>query len=163
MAADRLGRAKQVDERGKVMNGEKEPGSAFHFALSPEFGKSADLVCSRERHTSIQRKRPEGPERKRCELEGLSGRWTTVSEKDGRFRLWGLQPGRYHRIHARGFGSDHPTARTKMNNNYKQQWRFRVVLSFLLFITPAAAAQVDPQALIARMVENELKSQKRPF
>ena len=49
-----------------------------------------------------------------------------------------------------------------MNNKYKQQWRFRVVLSFLLFITPAAAAQVDPQALVARMVENELKSQKHP-
>jgi hypothetical protein len=27
--------------------------------------------------------------------QGKSGRWTTVSEKDGRFRLWGLQPGRY--------------------------------------------------------------------
>ena len=49
-----------------------------------------------------------------------------------------------------------------MNNNYKQQWRFRVVLSFLLFITPAAAAQVNPQALVSRMVENELKSQKHP-
>jgi hypothetical protein len=28
-------------------------------------------------------------------VQGKSGRWTTVSEKDGRFQLWGLQPGRY--------------------------------------------------------------------
>ena len=28
-------------------------------------------------------------------IQGKSGRWTTVSQKDGRFRLWGLQPGRY--------------------------------------------------------------------
>ncbi len=28
-------------------------------------------------------------------IQGKSGRWTTVSEKNGRFRLWGLQPGRY--------------------------------------------------------------------
>ena len=34
--------------------------------------------------------------------------------------------------------------------SYKQQWRFRVVLSFLLFVSPAAAAQVNPQALVSR-------------
>ncbi|MGC1903718.1 MAG: hypothetical protein WA715_07865 [Candidatus Acidiferrum sp.] len=28
-------------------------------------------------------------------VQGKSGRWTTVSEKNGRFRLWGLPPGRY--------------------------------------------------------------------
>lgn len=28
-------------------------------------------------------------------IQGKSGRWTTVSQNDGRFRLWGLQPGRY--------------------------------------------------------------------
>jgi hypothetical protein len=28
-------------------------------------------------------------------VQGPSGRWTTLSQKDGRFRLWGLQPGRY--------------------------------------------------------------------
>src|SRR5882724_13485095 len=28
-------------------------------------------------------------------VQGKSGRWTTVSEKDGRFQLWGLQPGHY--------------------------------------------------------------------
>ena len=28
-------------------------------------------------------------------VRGKSGHWTTASQKDGRFRLWGLQPGRY--------------------------------------------------------------------
>jgi len=28
-------------------------------------------------------------------VQGKSGHWTTVSQKDGRFRLWGIQPGRY--------------------------------------------------------------------
>ena len=28
-------------------------------------------------------------------VQGNSGRWTIDSQKDGRFRLWGLQPGRY--------------------------------------------------------------------
>jgi hypothetical protein len=28
-------------------------------------------------------------------VQGASGRWTTVSQEDGRFRLWGRQPGRY--------------------------------------------------------------------
>src|SRR5262249_32445851 len=28
-------------------------------------------------------------------VEGESGRWTVLSQKDGRFRLWGLAPGRY--------------------------------------------------------------------
>jgi hypothetical protein len=28
-------------------------------------------------------------------IQGKSGRWTTVSQKDGRFGLWGLQPGHY--------------------------------------------------------------------
>jgi hypothetical protein len=28
-------------------------------------------------------------------IQGKSGSWTTVSQKDGRFRLWRLQPGRY--------------------------------------------------------------------
>jgi hypothetical protein len=28
-------------------------------------------------------------------VQGKSRRWTTVSQKDGRFRLWGLPPGRY--------------------------------------------------------------------
>lgn len=28
-------------------------------------------------------------------IQGKSARWTTVSQKNGRFRLWGLQPGRY--------------------------------------------------------------------
>ena len=54
-----------------------------------------------------------------------------------------------------------------MNNDYEQQWRFRVMLSFLLFLTPAfltpaGAAQISPQALVSRMVENELKSHKHP-
>jgi hypothetical protein len=49
-----------------------------------------------------------------------------------------------------------------MNKNYQQQSRFRVVLSFLLFVSPAAAAQVNPQALVSKLVENELKSQKHP-
>ena len=28
-------------------------------------------------------------------VQGKSGHWTTLSQNDGRFRLWGLQPGRY--------------------------------------------------------------------
>lgn len=28
-------------------------------------------------------------------IQGKTGHWTTVSQKDGRFRLWGLQRGRY--------------------------------------------------------------------
>jgi len=28
-------------------------------------------------------------------VQGKSGHWTTLSQNDGRFRLWGLRPGRY--------------------------------------------------------------------
>jgi hypothetical protein len=49
-----------------------------------------------------------------------------------------------------------------MNKSYKQQRRSRVVVSLLLFVSPVAAAQVNPQALVSKMVENELNSQKHP-
>src|SRR5712692_4853609 len=40
--------------------------------------------------------------------------------------------------------------------------RFREVLSFLLLASVAAIAQGNPQALVSKMVENELESQKHP-
>jgi hypothetical protein len=67
-------RAKQADEKGNVMNRRKEPGTAFLFALSQEFGKSVD------------------------------SRRTTVSEKGLAVSIMGLQPSCYHRIHAWRFG-----------------------------------------------------------
>jgi len=43
----------------------------------------------------------------------------------------------------------------------KRAPRLLVALSFLL-LSPAATAQVNPQALVSEMVENELESQKHP-
>jgi hypothetical protein len=40
--------------------------------------------------------------------------------------------------------------------------RFREVLSFLLLASVAAIAQGNPQALVSKMVGNELESQKHP-
>jgi hypothetical protein len=40
MAADRLRRAKQVDEKGDVMSGEKKNQERLFFAVSKAFGKS---------------------------------------------------------------------------------------------------------------------------
>ena len=40
--------------------------------------------------------------------------------------------------------------------------RFREVLSLLLLVSPAATAQVNPQALVSKMVQNELASQEHP-
>jgi hypothetical protein len=40
--------------------------------------------------------------------------------------------------------------------------RFREALSFLLFVSAAAIAQGNPQALVSKMVENELELQKHP-
>jgi hypothetical protein len=37
-------------------------------------------------------------------VQGKSGHWTTLSQNDGRFRLWGLQPGRYRITPALGKG-----------------------------------------------------------
>ena len=51
-------------------------------------------------------------------IEGKSGRWTTVSQKDGRFRLWGLQPGRYRITAAlpKGFLPSTETVRLQPNS-----------------------------------------------
>ena len=40
--------------------------------------------------------------------------------------------------------------------------RFREVLSFLLLASAAATAQGNPQALVSKMVENDLESQRHP-
>jgi hypothetical protein len=51
-------------------------------------------------------------------VEGKSGRWTAVSQNDGRFRLWGLQPGRYRvtPVLPKGFLPSSETAILKPNS-----------------------------------------------